>query len=100
MTNIIPYTHWAYFPGEDSALRCANDLADYVIRIKKAVEGAPLEWLLLAGRDVEIGHLVARHDEVAEIVTRHGGQYDGGEATYMGGQPVVDPMLTESHEQL
>lgn len=95
MSNTIPYTHWAYFPDEASAQRCAKDLADYVIRIQEAVDGAPLERLLLAGRDVPIDQLVERHKEVAAIVTRHGGQYDGGEATYniATGSAVADPML-------
>jgi Regulator of ribonuclease activity B len=93
MTNrMIPYTHWAYFPDETSAQGCAQDLADYVTRVQKAVEGP--EWLLLAGRDVAIDDMVERHEEVAAIVVRHGGDYDGGESTWLKGEPVADPMLT------
>ncbi|WP_329376103.1 ribonuclease E inhibitor RraB [Streptomyces sp. NBC_01483] len=92
MSDVIPYTHWAYFPDEASARGCAEELADYVTRVRKAAEGS--EWLLLAGRDVAIDDLVERHGEVEAIVTRHGGHYDGGEATYLDGEPVVDPMLT------
>ncbi|MEU1312550.1 hypothetical protein ABZ419_27175 [Streptomyces cinnamoneus] len=88
----IPYTHWAYFPDQASARGCADELLDYVIRIREA-EGS--QWLLLAGRDVETAGLIERHAEVEAIVVRHGGDYDGGEATYLEGQPVVDPMLTE-----
>jgi len=89
----IPYTHWAYFPDEASARRCAMDLADFVTRIREpAISGAG--WLLLAGRDVEVDYLPARHGEVEAVVERHGGTYDGGEATYLGtGRPVADPLL-------
>jgi hypothetical protein len=92
---MISYTHWAYFPDEASARRCAKqDLGDYVIRIRKCVEGA--DWLLLAGRDVEIDHMVERHNEVQAIVERHGGFYDGGESTWDTGtgEAVADPVLT------
>ena len=99
--SMIPYTHWAYFPDEASARHCAEELADYVIRIQEAVDEAPSGWLLLAGRDVEIDLLSQRHEEVAAIVTRHGGMYDGGEATYnaAAGNAVADPMLTGGWEQ-
>lgn len=94
MTGNIPYTHWAYFPDEISARRCAGDLPDFVTRVRLAADGD--QWLLLAGRDVAIGRLVERHGEVREIVERHGGDYDGGEATYLGtGQPIADPMLID-----
>ncbi|MEV6146400.1 ribonuclease E inhibitor RraB [Streptomyces sp. NPDC051992] len=91
MTDTIPYTHWAYFPDEASTQRCRQDLADYVTQARKAKDSP--EWLLLAGRDVEIEHLVERHGEVEAIVVRHGGEYDGGEVTYLAGEPVADPML-------
>ena len=92
MSDMIPYTHWAYFPDEVGARRCVEDLADFVTRVRKSADDD--RWLLLAGRDVSIGGMVARHEEVAVIVERHGGEYDGGEATYLGtGQPVADPML-------
>lgn len=90
--RMIPYTHWAYFPDESSAQACARDLPDYVTRVRKAADD--VDWLLLAGRDVAVDHLVERHEEVAAIVERHGGSYDGGEATYLAGQPVADPTLT------
>jgi len=92
----IPYTHWAYFPDEASAQRCAADLGDYVVRIRESAEDE--EWLLLTGRDVTIDGLVEQHREVAAIVERHGGTYDGGEATYLAGKPVADPMLTGEWE--
>lgn len=93
-TGTIPYTHWAYFPDEASAERCREDLGDYVTRIQLSVEEP--EWLLLAGRDVEIEGLVERHAEVRGIVARHGGYYDGGECTYRAGTPVADPLLVEA----
>jgi hypothetical protein len=91
---MIPYTHWAYFPDETSAKACAAELGDYVVRIKYVPDEQ--EWLLLAGRDVDVDGLIERHDEVQEIVERHGGLYDFGESTYdMGtGEAVADPMLT------
>lgn len=101
MTDTIPYTHWAYFPDEAAAERCRQELADYVTVVRKTEdeEDGP-EWLLLAGRDVEIERMVERHGEVEAIVVRHGGEYDGGEATCTAaGEPVVDPMLVppEAH---
>jgi len=97
MSN-IPYTHWSYFPDEVTARRCAQDLADYITRVREPLPGST-DWLLLAGRDVSIDHLIARHREVAAIVERHGGRYDGGEAAYLGtGQPVADPMLIEDDD--
>ncbi|KIZ16866.1 ribonuclease E inhibitor RraB [Streptomyces natalensis] len=97
MDDMIPYTHWAYFSDEAGARRCAQALPDFVTRVRKAAEGG--EWLLLAGRDVVRDRLPERHREVEEIVTRHGGKYDGGEATYLGtGQPVADPMLIQDGE--
>lgn len=88
---MIPYTHWAYFPDEDSARRCAAELPDFVTRVRRAVEGGG--WLLLAGRDVEIEDLERRHQQVAAVVVRHGGAYDGGECTYLDGAPTADPLL-------
>lgn len=97
MNDMIPYTHWAYFSDEAGARRCAQALPDFVTRVRKAASGQ--EWLLLAGRDVAIGQMPKRHGEVEEIVTRHGGKYDGGEVTYLGtGQPVADPMLIQGNE--
>lgn len=95
MSGVIPYTHWAYFDDETAAKACAAELADYVTRIQRAVGDDVPDWLLLAGRDVPIGDLVERHAEVRAIVERHGGDYDGGEATYVLGEgAVADPMLT------
>jgi hypothetical protein len=90
----IPYTHWAYFPDEASAKACAAELGDFVTRIRPPWEDVP-EWLLLAGRDVAVDDVVQQARDVAAIVERHGGFYDGGESTYTeSGDPVADPMLT------
>lgn len=106
--NILPYTHWAYFPSEESARTCAEDLPDYVTKVDHPLRerdleyaeenpGTGTEWLLRAGRDVPVGGLLQRHDEVEAIVTKHGGIYDGGEATYLateeGLTSVPDPAL-------
>ncbi|MFF1444146.1 ribonuclease E inhibitor RraB [Streptomyces sp. NPDC058295] len=98
MTNgVVPYTHWAYFSDEESARRCAEDLSDYVIRIRPPWEEVP-DWLLLAGRDVgpEDDALIRRHHEVQAIVEKHGGLYDYGEFTLdlSTGKAVADPILT------
>ena len=98
MTSRIPYTHWAYFPDRASAQRCREELGDYVTRLREPEEDNS-QWLLLAARDVDLGHLVERHTEVEAIVTRHGGDYDGGEATYLSGEPVADPMIVERNDE-
>jgi hypothetical protein len=88
----IPYTHWAYFPDRSSAEACARDLPDYVIRIQGPED---CRWLLRAGRDVEVGHMVERHREVEEIVVRHGGDYDGGENSRLEGDSAIEGMTGE-----
>lgn len=93
MDDVIPYTHWAYFDDEAAARRCAEEsLQDYVTRIQRAADSS--QWLLLAGRDVPVSKMVERHAEVRAVVERHGGVYDGGESTWLQGDPVADPMLT------
>ncbi len=90
----IPYTHWAYFDDEASARACAVDLgSDYrtVVRPSQVEEG----WLLLAGREVELGQQRSVENEVIAVVSRHRGIYDGGEASYLdtgdGLRPISDP---------
>ncbi|MFS0691925.1 ribonuclease E inhibitor RraB [Streptomyces nitrosporeus] len=96
--STISYTHWAYFPDRTSAEACAKDLADYVTRLHEPDPPVTPKWRLLAARDVEVGGLDERHREVEAIVTRHGGEYDGGEATYESGHPVADPMIVDRDE--
>ncbi|MEV5749862.1 ribonuclease E inhibitor RraB [Actinoallomurus sp. NPDC052308] len=96
----ISYTHWAYFRDREAAEACRRDLADYVVRIRRSAADER-QWLLLAGRDVEVDRLPERHTEVEEIVLRHGGEYDGGETAYSPttGGSVPDPMLTEDEDR-
>jgi hypothetical protein len=96
--STISYTHWAYFPDRTSAEGCAKDLADYVTRLDEPDPAVARKWRLLAARDVEVTGLDERHREVEAIVTRHGGEYDGGEATYQSGRPVADPMIVDRDE--
>jgi len=96
--STISYTHWAYFPDRASAEGCAKDLADYVTRLDEPDPAVTPKWRLLAARDVEVGGLDERHREVEAIVNRHGGEYDGGEATYESGRPVTDPMIVDRDE--
>lgn len=95
--SVISYTHWAYFDDESSARECAAQLGDYVTRVLPPIPGDD-DHLLLAGRDVKISDLIARHAEIGAIVERFGGRYDGGESTFLetedGLNPAPDPMLT------
>jgi hypothetical protein len=93
----IPYTHWAYFSDEASARACAADLPDYITRVNEVA--GEHRWLLLAGHDIEVADLPQWHVALEEIVERHGGEYDGGEATFDHGVPVADPMLTDHNDQ-
>ena len=77
------YTHWAYFPDEDSALRCVKNLQGFTTRVTKSVEGA--DWLLRACHELDGDRLTEQRDAVASTVTRHGGTYDGGEYASLGG---------------
>ncbi|MGF0320695.1 helicase-related protein [Nocardia fluminea] len=102
--DVVPYTHWSLFDDESSARACAAELGtDYrtVVRRSQVEDDA---WLLLAGRDVESGRMSARHDEVAEIVARHGGDYDGGEVSYLdtgdGLNPTPDPALADQWQRI
>jgi hypothetical protein len=79
VSNALPYTHWAYFPDQASAEACAWEL-DARFDCLTAVDpstGNPGEWLLRAGRTVRSG--TDWHSEIADVVERHGGHYDGGE---------------------
>lgn len=82
----IPYTHWMYFPDEQSAQKCASALPEYRARVDPPLEGRE-EWLLRAAR--ETTNLLQRHKEVESIVVMHGGCYDGGETT-LGPDGFID----------
>lgn len=84
MTDVIPYTHWAYFKDEKTARECAADLAEcgFYQNVRRSYVPQPGEgWLMRASREVPIDDLVDRHAMVEEVVNSHGGVYDGGEAT-------------------
>jgi len=80
------YTHWAYFASGSAAEACRGALTDdgfdAVVKSSPstAEEGGAGDdqWLLQASKVVNIDDMVTRHAHVEEIVTRHGGLYDGG----------------------
>lgn len=76
----VPYTHWSYFTDLAAARACAGEL-DARFDCLTAVDpsaGRPGEWLLRAARTVNID--TDWHSEIAAVVERRGGFYDGGEA--------------------
>jgi hypothetical protein len=115
--HAIPYTHWMYFTDRAAAERCAAELAglDFLCGVDfspppTAKELAALHsefpvlaglpdglphgnWLLRAARGVEVDGMIERHEMVEEIVTRHGGFYDGGESGWL------DPRTGEAVRQ-
>jgi hypothetical protein len=93
VTDLIPYTHWAYWSDRNAAERCRAELADLGFRVapverSEGDEDDPTRddprftWLLRAAKEVGIDDLVERHDYVEAIVQRFGGFYDGGESTF------------------
>lgn len=83
MTDLIPYTHWAYFTDRDAAETCGRELTarfDCLTAVDPAASG-PDPWLLRAARTVRLDGPGNWHDEIEEVVVRHGGTYDFGEAT-------------------
>ena len=82
MTDLIPYTHWAYFTDRSAAEACGRELAarfDCLAAVDPAASG-PDPWLLRAGRTVDLDAPGNWHDEIEEVVVRYGGEYDFGEA--------------------
>lgn len=78
--STIPYTHWACFDDEATATACGKEL-DYRFDCLSAIDAPESDddaWLLRAARPVSLS--ANWHDDIAEVVTRHGGRYDGGEA--------------------
>lgn len=82
MTDLIPYTHWAYFTDRAAAEACAKELDaqfDCLTSVDRNYDDT--QWLLLAGRTVDID--TNWHAPVEEVVERHGGRYDGGESGWL-----------------
>lgn len=92
------YTHWAYFKNYEQATACKANLPDYVVRIEGPTDYRT-DWLLRAGHDAPEGFPKGWSDEIESIVSRHGGEYDGGEMTFQvtgtGWISVPDPDLTQ-----
>ena len=89
-----PYTHWAYFEDEVEARNCVTKLPEYLVKLDPPSDGVDV-WLLRACRNVPVDRLIERHREVEHIVLSCGGDYDGGETTFLEESIVVDPALTE-----
>lgn len=82
MTDKVPYTHYAYFAELTPAQECARELGsrfDCLTAVDLAASGDD-PWLLRAARTVRLGSPGNWHDEIQEVVERHGGEYDYGEA--------------------
>lgn len=82
-SNLIPYTHWAYFTDRAAAKACGAELDatfDCLATVDRSYDDDSL-WVLRAARTVGLDWPGGWHDEIAEVVERHGGKYDGGEAT-------------------
>jgi hypothetical protein len=81
---LIPYTHWAYFDDRTAADTCAADLDtsfDCLAAVDRSYDDS--EWLLRAARTVSLDWPNGWHGEIAEVVERHGGRYDGGESGWL-----------------
>lgn len=80
----IPYTHWAYFIDHEAALACAKELDERFNCLAVLDRSyADPQWLLRAARTVSLDWPNGWHDEIAEVVVRHGGYYDGGESGWL-----------------
>jgi len=82
MSRTVPYTHWSYFTDRAAAGACAKELTarfDCLTAVDPAASG-PDPWLLRAARTVNLDTPANWHDEIREVVERHGGEYDYGEA--------------------
>lgn len=76
----VEYTHWAYFRDEGQARKAAvalNSTFGYDATVAVADDG---EFLVRGTGTIAVDGLPARHAEVAPVIERHGGEYDGGEA--------------------
>lgn len=84
MNSMIPYTHWAYFTDHAAAEACSAEL-DATFDCLAAVDCSydDTQWLLRAARTVSLDWPGGWHAEIAEVVERHGGFYDGGESGWL-----------------
>jgi len=84
MTDLIPYTHWAYFDDRAAAEECGAGL-DAAFNCLSAVDRSydDTDWLLRAARSVSLDWPNGWHGEIEEVVERHGGRYDGGESGWL-----------------
>lgn len=85
-SNLVPYCHWAYFTDRAAAEACGVELDarfDCLVAVDASEwDGAP-SWLLRAARTVSLDWPNDWHGEIAEVVERHGGFYDGGESGWL-----------------
>lgn len=83
MNDDLNYTHYAFFPDGPGAAACAAELDGLGFLTAVDPDSVnPDELFLQAARPVAEVALSAQHAFVEAMVTRHGGMYDGGEATY------------------
>jgi len=84
LSQYVDYTHWAIFTDPSAAEACATDFN--ALPGCTATVGPPdeyrAEWLLRADRPILVPELAQIHSEARQMVERHGGIYDGGEATH------------------
>lgn len=84
--NLIPYTHWSYFADRAAAEACGVELDacfDCLAAVDESEWDGEKSWLLRAARTVSLDWPGGWHDEIAEVVERHGGFYDGGESGWL-----------------
>jgi hypothetical protein len=82
LTHPVQYEHFAYFRDLEAAGRAVPDLRALgcAVVINFAVESvAGHDFILVATRDEDLdGDWVGQHQEVQDVIERHGGTYDGG----------------------
>lgn len=84
--SLIPYTHWSYFTDCGAAEVCGRELDvrfDCLAAVDESEWDGEVSWLLRASRTVSLDWPNGWHDEIEEVVVRHGGFYDGGESGWL-----------------